>query len=60
MWIELTYAAGQVAHLKPSMVAHLKNEGVIYGTSGFIPYFPIASRTAFSKAFSLGTPGQTF
>ena len=35
-WIDLTYANGQVAHLKTSMVALLKNEGVIYGTAGFI------------------------
>jgi len=35
-WIDLTYANGQVAHLKTSMVASLKNEGVIYGTDGFI------------------------
>ena len=35
-WIDLVYANGQVAHLKTSMVAPLKNEGVIYGTDGFI------------------------
>ena len=35
-WIDLVYANGQVAHLKTSMVAPLKNEGVIYGTAGFI------------------------
>ena len=35
-WIDLIYANGQVAHLKTSMVAPLKNEGVIYGTDGFI------------------------
>ncbi len=35
-WIDLVYAGGQVAHLKTSMVAPLKNEGVIYGTAGFI------------------------
>ena len=35
-WIDLVYAGGQVAHLKTSMVAPLKNEGVIYGTDGFI------------------------
>ena len=35
-WIDLVYANGQVAHLKTSMVAPLKNEGVIYGTTGFI------------------------
>ena len=35
-WIDLVYANGQVAHLKTSMVAPLKNEGVIYGTEGFI------------------------
>lgn len=35
-WIDLTYKNGQVAHLKTSMVAPLKNEGVIYGTDGFI------------------------
>ena len=35
-WIDLTYAGGQVAHLKTSMVAPLHNEGVIYGTAGFI------------------------
>ena len=35
-WIDLTYASGQTAHLKTSMVAPLKNEGVIYGTEGFI------------------------
>lgn len=35
-WIDLVYANGQVAHLKTSMVAPLKNEGVIYGEAGFI------------------------
>ncbi len=35
-WMDLVYASGQVAHLKTSMVAPLKNEGVIYGTEGFI------------------------
>ena len=35
-WIDLIYANGQVAHLKTSMVAPLKNEGVIYGSEGFI------------------------
>lgn len=35
-WIDLVYAGGQVAHLKTSMVAPLKNEGVIYGSEGFI------------------------
>lgn len=35
-WIDLVYANGQVAHLKTSMVAPLKNEGVIYGEDGFI------------------------
>ena len=35
-WIDLVYAGGQVAHLKTSMVAPLKNEGVIYGAEGFI------------------------
>ena len=35
-WIDFVYANGQVAHLKTSMVATLKNEGVIYGTEGFI------------------------
>ncbi len=35
-WIDLVYANGQVAHLKTSMVALLKNEGVIYGMDGFI------------------------
>ena len=35
-WIDLEYANGQVAHLKTSMVSPLKNEGVIYGTEGFI------------------------
>ena len=35
-WIDLVYANGQVAHLKTSMVAPLKNEGVIYGEGGFI------------------------
>ena len=35
-WIDLVYATGQVAHLKTSMVAPLKNEGVIYGSEGFI------------------------
>ena len=35
-WIDLVYANGQVAHLKTSMVAPLKNEGVIYGSEGFI------------------------
>lgn len=35
-WIDLVYANGQVAHLKTSMVAPLHNEGVIYGTEGFI------------------------
>ena len=35
-WIDLVYASGQVAHLKTSMVAPLKNEGVIYGSEGFI------------------------
>ena len=35
-WMDLVYANGQVAHLKTSMVAPLKNEGVIYGTEGFI------------------------
>ena len=35
-WIDLIYANGQVAHLKTSMVAPLKNEGVIYGEGGFI------------------------
>lgn len=35
-WIDLIYANGQVAHLKTSMVVPLKNEGVIYGTDGFI------------------------
>ena len=35
-WIDLVYKNGQVAHLKTSMVAPLKNEGVIYGTDGFI------------------------
>ena len=35
-WIDLTYKNGQVAHLKTSMVAPLKNEGVIYGSEGFI------------------------
>ncbi len=35
-WIDLVYANGQVAHLKTSMVAPLKNEGVIHGTDGFI------------------------
>ena len=35
-WIDLIYTNGQVAHLKTSMVAPLKNEGVIYGTDGFI------------------------
>ena len=35
-WIDLTYKNGQVAHLKTSMVSPLKNEGVIYGTDGFI------------------------
>ncbi len=35
-WIDLVYKNGQVAHLKTSMVAPLKNEGVIYGTAGFI------------------------
>ena len=35
-WIDLTYKNGVVAYLKTSMVAPLKNEGVIYGTDGFI------------------------
>jgi predicted dehydrogenase/Tol biopolymer transport system component len=35
-WIDLVYANDQVAHLKTSMVAPLHNEGVIYGTEGFI------------------------
>ena len=35
-WIDLTYANGQVAHLKTSMVAPLKNDGTIFGTEGFI------------------------
>ena len=35
-WIDLVYTNGQVAHLKTSMVAPLHNEGVIYGTEGFI------------------------
>lgn len=35
-WIDLVYVNGQVAHLKTSMVAPLKNEGVIYGEAGFI------------------------
>lgn len=35
-WIDLVYVNGQVAHLKTSMVAPLKNEGVIYGEDGFI------------------------
>jgi predicted dehydrogenase/Tol biopolymer transport system component len=35
-WIDLVYKNGQVAHLKTSMVAPLKNEGVIYGMDGFI------------------------
>lgn len=35
-WIDLVYANGQVAYLKTSMVAPLKNEGVIYGEGGFI------------------------
>lgn len=35
-WIDLVYTNGQVAHLKTSMVAPLKNEGVIYGSKGFI------------------------
>ena len=35
-WIDLVYANGQMAHLKTSMVAPLKNEGVIYGAEGFI------------------------
>ena len=35
-WIDLVYANGQVAHLKTSMVAPLKNEGVIHGEGGFI------------------------
>ena len=35
-WIDLVYAGGQVAHLKTSMVAPLKNEGVIYGSEGFV------------------------
>lgn len=35
-WIDLVYANGQVAHLKTSMVAPLKNEGLIYGEGGFI------------------------
>lgn len=35
-WIDLVYAGGQVAHLKTSMAAPLKNEGVIYGSEGFI------------------------
>ena len=35
-WIDLVYKNGQVAHLKTSMVAPLKNEGVIYGSDGFI------------------------
>lgn len=35
-WIDLVYANGQVAHLKTSMVAPFKNEGVIYGEAGFI------------------------
>ena len=35
-WIDLVYANGQVAHLKTSMVAPLKNEGVLYGANGFI------------------------
>ena len=35
-WIDLVYKNGQVAHLKTSMVAPLRNEGVIYGEDGFI------------------------
>ena len=35
-WIDLIYSNGQVAHLKTSMVAPLKNEGVIHGEGGFI------------------------
>ena len=35
-WIDLTYANGQVAYLKTSMVAPLKNDGTIFGTEGFI------------------------
>ena len=35
-WIDLIYANGQVAHLKTSMVAPLKNDGTIFGTEGFI------------------------
>ncbi len=35
-WIDLNYSNGQVAHLKTSMVAPLKNDGTIFGTEGFI------------------------
>ena len=54
-WIDLTYQNGQVAHLKPSMVAPLHNEGFIYGSNGFIQVQNLNDMESFQIFDAAGT-----